>query len=121
MISGIVTNMGGVGFSVSGMNAGQLVQDVASTNIANVNSKDYMAMRVELSPASGGGVEASISTSNEAPLEIYNTDGSTTTYSNVNLIDEVMNLKSGGILVEANAAAYTIQAKTLGTIIDTMA
>jgi flagellar basal body rod protein FlgB len=106
--------------SVMGINGGRVVQDVAAGNIANSMSENYQAARVELSSGATGGVRASISVSEEKPLTMYNSDGSQTTFSNVDMVSEIMNVKMGGLMVEANAAAFKIQEQSLGTVIDAM-
>lgn len=110
----------GINASVSGMNAGRLMQDVSANNIANANTDEFLAARVELSEAVGGGVQATISVSQEEAITIANTDGTERTLSNVDLLQEILNTKIGGIMFEANAAAYKVQEETLGTIIDTL-
>lgn len=121
MISGLSGFYGGIGASLSGICAGRLVQTVSAGNIANVFSEDFQAARVDLISNPGGGVKATISINQEEPVSIPNGDGTYTRMSNVNITDEIMNLKTGGILVQANAAAYMIQSNSIGTIIDMMA
>lgn len=119
-ISGMTNYYSGINASVSGMNAGRLVQNVSANNIANANTENFIAARVELSQAAGGGVQATVTVSQEEPTTIMNPDGTESTLSNVDLLQEILNTKIGGILFEANVAAYKIQDQTLGTIIDTM-
>ncbi len=118
LISGITT-FNGIEASVSGINGGRVVQVVAAGNIANVHSQDYQAARVDLSSVATGGVSASVSISDDPPLEFYNPDGSKTTFSNVDLVTEITSMKMGELMVNANAAAYKIQADSIGTILDT--
>ncbi|MGD9581682.1 MAG: flagellar basal body protein [Vampirovibrionia bacterium] len=119
-ISGINSQFYGINASVSGMNAARTIQHVSANNIANANTDEYLAARVELSEAATGGVQATITVSEEQPVAITNPDGSERVLSNVDLMQEIMNTKLGGIMFQANAAAYKIQEETLGTIIDTM-
>lgn len=121
MVSAISSSYMGIGASVSGINAGRLMQGISANNIANSNTENYHAWRVDLSPQAMGGVNASLSENPEAPPEITNPDGSTSTLSNVDLIEEITNLKMGTYMVEANAVALKVQDESLGTIIDMMA
>lgn len=121
MVSAISSSYMGIGASVSGITAGRALQGISAENIANANSEDYHAWRVELSPQAMGGVNFSISQNPQDTPEITNPDGTTSKGSNVDLIEEITNLKMGAHMVDANVAAFKIQDKTLGTIIDLMA
>lgn len=103
------------------MNAGQLIQSVSAGNIANAFTPDYQAARVELSQSASGGVNTSLSINEEPGYEIQNPDGTTSNSSNVDLLDEMVSLKMGGLMTQYNAAAFKIQSDTLGTIIDMVA
>lgn len=107
----------GINASVSGVNAGRIMQSVAAENIANMNTKDYTPKRVDLS-STGNGVAASISESDQPTLSFTSFDGTTTTVPNVDLLDETVAIKQADVQIEFNVAAIKMQNDSLGKIVD---
>lgn len=92
--------------SISGMNAA--AQGVAATanNIANLQSKDYRAKRVELQDRPDGGVETSALAESQEPGY---PEG-----SNVDMATEMTNLMTQSTAYEANLKAFKAQDQLLG-------
>ncbi|MBI4913470.1 MAG: hypothetical protein HY823_12080 [Acidobacteria bacterium] len=102
--------MAAYGPSLSGLSAAALQVAAAAGNVANLNSKDYRARRVDFSSSPDGGVHlGQVSESQETPVE-----GS----SNVDLATEMVQLLSGSFYFRANAAAFRAQDKLLGATLD---
>lgn len=92
--------------SISGMNAAALGVAATANNIANLQSKDYRAQRVELQDRPEGGVEVSgLGVSQELGVP-----GG----SNVDLATEMTNLMTQSTTYEANLKALKAQDQLIG-------
>lgn len=115
--------------SLSGINAGKVMQNVAAQNIANANTDNYQATKVELSSEASGGVNATTYTPdspangksvNNPSQNLDQQDFKSNNNNNVSLVDEIMNLKTSGAQIQANVEAFKAHDKSVGTIINTV-
>lgn len=113
--------------SLSGINAGKVMQNAAAQNIANANTDNYNAVKVELSSEASGGVNATTYTpDNAANVKSVSNPSQNSDQpdfksdNNVSLVDEIMNLKTSGAQIQANVEAFKAHDKSVGTIINTM-
>jgi flagellar hook protein FlgE len=89
--------------ALSGLNAGSAIINAAASNIANLATQGYKAARVNLTTApDGDGVEVS----------------SITHDSDVDLVNEVVSMKQGQILYQANAAVIRVGDQLTGSLLD---
>jgi flagellar hook protein FlgE len=96
--------------SLAGVNAATLGVAVVANNVANVNSKDYRAKRVDFEEVREGGVKPSgIEASEETPVP-----GG----SNVDLATEFTNLLAYADTYRVNAKVLEVQQELLGTVMD---
>jgi flagellar basal-body rod protein FlgC len=96
--------------SLSGLNAATLGVAVVANNVANANSKDYKAKRVDFENVREGGVRPSdIQASQETAVP-----GG----SNVDLATEFTNLMSYADTYKVNAKVLEAQQEILGTVMD---
>jgi len=96
--------------SLAGMNAATLGVAVVANNVANANSKDYKAKRVDFEDTAEGGVQASqIRESEETPVA-----GG----SNVDLATEFTNLLAYADTYKINAKVLEVKQEILGTALD---
>jgi flagellar hook-associated protein FlgK len=100
----------------SGLNAASAIINTAASNIANLDSSGYKARRVNLSSApDNGGVQVdSITADPTAGVP----DDQGQELSNVDLPTEIVNLKLGAILYNANAAVVRVADQMTGTLLD---
>jgi flagellar hook-associated protein FlgK len=91
------------GTALSGLNAAGAVINTAASNIANADTPGYKARRVELANAqSGDGVEVA----------------GVTRDGGVDLANEVVSLRQGQLLYQANAAVVRVGDRLTGTLLD---
>lgn len=101
--------------ALSGMNAAGAVVNTAASNIANMDSAEYKAGRVNLASSPWGGVDV-VSISRDPSPGGVDEDGQE--LSNVDLPTEVVNLKKGTLLYKANAAVIKVGDELMGTLLD---
>lgn len=92
--------------SISGMNAAALGVAATANNIANLQSKDFRAQRVDLQDREAGGVE--IADLRESQ-ELGAPEG-----SNVDMATEMTNLMTQSTTYEANLKALKVQDQLIG-------
>jgi flagellar basal-body rod protein FlgC len=105
--------------AVSGMQAASLRVAAAASNIVNMDSPGYQPVSVAQSPASDGGVSASL----QQPLLAYdpaytNMQGS---QPNVDLPTEIVNLKVASHSFRASIQAYKAASQMFKTLLDATA
>jgi flagellar hook-associated protein FlgK len=101
--------------ALSGLNAAGAIVNTAASNIANLDSDGYQSRRVNLeNAADSGGVRVASITADSAPA--LNDQGQE--LSNVDLPTELINLRLGGILYNANAAVVRVADQVTGTLLD---
>jgi flagellar hook protein FlgE len=96
--------------SLSGVNAATLGVAVVANNVANANSKDFKAKRVDFEDIREGGVKPSQIRESEA---MGAPDG-----SNVELDTEFTNLLAYADTYKINAKVLEVQQEILGTVMD---
>ena len=102
--------------ALSGFSAAGAIIDTAASNIANFDSNAYKARRVNLASApNNGGVQVGSITADPAPGAL---DDQGQELSNVDLPTEIVNLKLGGMLYNANAAVVRVADQMTGTLLD---
>lgn len=84
--------------SLSGMQAASAMLNVTANNIANLNTPGFNPSRADLVELSGGGVAVTGTSFEDNPQTAPNTET-----SNVDLPTELVNLKLGQTLYDANA------------------
>ncbi|MDP9174935.1 MAG: flagellar basal body protein [Planctomycetota bacterium] len=89
--------------AASGLQAAQAQLAVAANNIANVNTPNYHAQRVDLVELTGGGVGVS---------------GTSSTGSGTDLATELTNLSQATLLYKANAAVLKTADQMFGSLLD---
>jgi flagellar hook-associated protein FlgK len=102
--------------ALSGLNAAGAIVGTAASNIANLDSKSYKAARVNLAnaPQNAGVQVASITSDPSAgPLDDQGQE-----LSNVDLPTELVRLRQGDILYNANAAVVSVGYELIGTLLD---
>ena len=96
--------------SLAGMNAAAQGVAVVANNVANVNTKDFRAKRVDFQEVRGGGVEpSSLRESGDAVAGPG---------SNVDLATEFVNLLAYSDSYKINAKVLEVQQKILGAVLD---
>jgi flagellar hook-associated protein FlgK len=104
--------------ALSGLNAAGAIVGTAASNIANLDSKSYKAARVNLANApQNAGVQVASITSD---LSTGALDEQGQELSNVDLPTELVNLRQGEILYNANAAVVRVGYELSGTLLDMM-
>ncbi len=102
--------MDAVSVSLAGMNAATLGVAVVANNVANANSKDYKAKRVDFQEVSGGGVK---------PSGLHESDETVLAGgSNVDLTTEFTSLLAFADSYKINAKVLELQKERLGTVLD---
>lgn len=96
--------------SLAGVNAATLGVAVVANNVANANSKDFRAKRVDFEDLREGGVKPSQIVESEATLV---PDG-----SNVDFGTEFVNLLAYADTYRINAKVLDVQQEILGTVMD---
>jgi len=99
--------------SLSGMQAASAMLNVTANNIANLNSPGFNPSRADLVELSGGGVAVSGTSFEDNPQ----TSPKTQT-SNVDLPTELVNLKLGQTLYDANAMVLKTADQMTGTLLN---
>lgn len=118
MHAGLTKLYSGIFSSFSGIQAARATQDAAAQNIANANTDNYGAARVELSAAATGGVEVGYSTTPAENFPTYQAGNVSPKNNSVDLLEETLTLKTSERMLEANIAAFKVHEETLGSIID---
>src|SRR4051794_12952485 len=96
----------------SGLNAAGAIVGTAASNIANLDSKSYKAARVNLANApQSAGVQVASIASDPSPGAL---DDQGTELSNVDLPTELVKLRQGEILYNANAAVMRVGYELIG-------
>jgi flagellar hook protein FlgE len=102
--------MDAVSVSLAGMNAASVGVAVVANNVANVNSKDYKAKRVDFEELREGGVKPSgLRESGETPVP-----GG----SNVDLATELTGLLAFSDTYKINSKVLEAKKEMLGTVLD---
>lgn len=96
--------------SLAGMNAATLGVAVVANNVANANSKDYKAKRLDFEDVLGGGVQPAALRESEEPTA--------TESSNVDYATEFVNLMAYADTYKINAKVLEVQQEILGTVMD---
>jgi len=103
--------MDSASIALSGMNAAATGMAVTSNNVANVNSKDYKAKRLDLENLEPqGGVKPQALQESQAPTVPNG--------SNVDLATEFTSLLSQSDAYKANTKVLQVQQELLGTVLD---
>ena len=100
-----------MGIAASGMNAAQTMLGIASNNIANANTPDFMAEAADLQPLPSGGVGV---VDDLSFSDVAGTDGE----SNLVLSNEYKALANSRTLYDANAAVMSITDQMYGNLLD---
>ncbi len=96
--------------SLAGVNAATLGVAVVANNVANANSKDFRAKRVDFEDLREGGVK---------PSQIVESEEATVPEgSNVDFGTEFVNLLAHAETYKVNAKALEVQQEILGTVMD---
>jgi flagellar hook-associated protein FlgK len=104
--------------ALSGLNAAGAIVGAAASNVANLDSKSYKATRVNLASApQTAGVQVASITSDPSAGAL---DEQGQELSNVDLPTELVNLRQGEILYNANAAVVRVGYELTGTLLDMM-
>ena len=99
--------------SLSGMQAASAMLNVTANNIANLNTPGFNPSRADLVELSGGGVAVSGTSFEDNPQTSPNTQT-----SNVDLPTELLNLKLGQTLYDANAMVLKTADQMTGTLLN---
>src|SRR5690348_458918 len=99
--------------SLSGMQAASAMLNVTANNIANLNTPGFNPSRADLVELSGGGVAVSGTSFEDNPQVAPNTQT-----SNVDLPTELVNLKLGHTLYDANAMVLKTADQMTGTLLN---
>ncbi len=102
--------MGVNAIGLSGMNAAALGVAVTANNVANVNTRDFKAQRLDQEDLAQGGTRPAALRESQEPMA---PEG-----SNVDLASEMTNLISQGGAYQANVKALQTQDQMLGTAMD---
>ncbi len=106
--SGVTMDVNSIG--LSGLNAAALGVSVTANNIANVNTKDFKAQRLDQEDLAQGGTRpAALRESQEPPMP----EG-----SNVDLASEFTNLITQSGAYQANLKVLQTQSQMLGSALD---
>lgn len=96
--------------SLAGINAATLGVAIVANNVANANSKDYKAKRVDFNEVRGGGVK---------PSGLRESDETVVAGgSNVDLATEFTSLLAYADMYKINAKVFELQKELLGTVLD---
>jgi len=95
---------------LSGVNAAALGTSVTANNIANANTRDFKAKRLDLEDQVQGGTRPGVLRESQAPLA---PEG-----SNVDLASELTNLITQGGAYQANLKVLQAQSQMLGATLD---
>ena len=98
------------GIGLSGMNAAALGISVAAHNVANANTKDFRAQRLEQEDLAQGGTRPAALVESREPVA---PEG-----SNVDLATEMTSLIGQGGAYQANLKVIQAQDQMLGTAMD---
>jgi len=102
--------------SLSGFNAAGAIINTAASNIANLDTNGYKSRRANLTNApDNAGVQVVSITADPMPI---GTDDQGEELSNVDLPTDIVNLKLGDILYNANAAVLRVADQMTGTLLD---
>jgi len=99
--------------SLSGMQAASAMLNVTANNIANLNTPGFNPSRADLVELSGGGVALTGTSFEDNPQTAPNTQT-----SNVDLSTEMVNLKLGQTLYDANAMVLKTANQMTGTLLN---
>ena len=103
--------MSGISASLSGLQTSALSVAVASQNVANVNSVDFKARRLEQQTLADGGVQATGVQESQAPAN-------SARGSNVDLATEAVSLSTDKVTYESNLQFLQAQTAMLGMAMD---
>jgi len=92
--------------ALSGMQAAALVVDVVGHDIANMDTPDFHAQRVDQAAAAGGGVTTTVTTATD---------------EGVDLAEQIGRLITGSIAYDANAAVVRTEDEVTRTLVDVRA
>jgi len=101
--------------ALSGLNAATAILNTSASNIANAGTPGYPSRRVGLTESASGGVSVGPTTRDSSSGGI-DEDGAER--SNVDLPTELVQLRQGQILYQANAAVVRAGDEMLGTLLD---
>lgn len=99
--------------SLSGMQAAGAMLNVTANNIANLSTPGFNPSRADLVELSGGGVAVSGTSFEDNPQTSPNTQS-----SNVDLPTQLVNLKLGQTLYDANALVLKTADQMTGTLLN---
>ena len=102
--------------ALSGLNAAGAILNTTASNVANLDSPAYKAARVNLAESSGGGGVDVVSITRDPSLAV--TDDQGQKLSNVDLAAEMVNLRKGALLYQANASVIRVGNELTGTLLD---
>src|SRR5512145_2968790 len=102
--------MDSTSISLAGINAATLGVAVVANNVANVNSKDFKAKRVDFEDLREGGVKPSQIVESEEQAVLGG--------SNVDFATEFTNLLAYADTYKINAKVLEVQEEILGTVMD---
>ena len=101
--------------ALSGLKAADAIVNTAASNLANLDSAGYKSRRANLAAAPGGGVAVQSVTADPSPGPV---DDEGREGSNVDPVREIVNLKLGKALYDANAAVVRVGVDLTGTLLD---
>lgn len=114
--------LSGLGNSLSAITAFQTKMDTAANNAANISTDGFKASRVVMKAGAGGqGVTASVETVDAPGAKAVEQVGGETRVverSNVNLAEEMTDMRIAQRGVEANVVALRTADEMLGTLLD---
>lgn len=99
--------------SLSGMQAASAMLNLTANNIANLNTPGFNPSPADLVELSGGGVAVTGTSFEDNPQAATNTQ-----ISNVDLPTELVNLKLGQTLYDANAMVLKTADQMTGTLLN---
>jgi flagellar hook protein FlgE len=105
--------------ALSSLSAFGKKMDVTANNIANVDTEGFKKSRADLQEA-GHGVTVNISRVNTpgAPIPAEDGTGKMNESSNVDVAEEIVNLKTTDIAFQANLKTIQAEGKILGSLLD---
>jgi flagellar basal body rod protein FlgC len=95
--------------ALSGVFANEKRIAVAADNIANANTKDFAAKKLELSSNAGGGVSTRVVEKNPATVAVPNNEGGVDQLPNVSLEEELVSLNLSTYGAQANLKVIKTQ------------
>jgi flagellar basal body rod protein FlgG len=107
--------------ALSGLNANRRMMGVTGHNVANANTNKFKKQRVVNSESATGGVNSTIETVNTPGPKVVDTyTGEVTEKSNVDLVDQMVNMIMARRSAQANTKVIDVDNEIVGTVIDSV-